>query len=90
MQCKSKISLKSCAWTHAVCKHMHTFLALNSSQSAFVLSIRIMETAVHCKMEGFLSLSLCLMSVFVHLIDDCSFHLQTLTHSVILHSSHTT
>lgn len=88
MQCKSKISLKSCAWTHAVCKQVHTSLALNSSQSAFVLSIRIMETAVHCKREGFLSLSLRLMSVLY--IDDCLFHLQTLTHSVILHSSHTT
>jgi len=30
-----KISLKSCAWTHVVCKHVHTSLALNSSQSAF-------------------------------------------------------
>lgn len=55
MQCKSKISLESCARTHAVCDRVHT-LALNSSWSTFVLSILILETAVHCMRERFIGL----------------------------------
>lgn len=65
MQCKSKISLKSCARNHVVCEHMHK-LALNSSWSTFVLSILILETAVHCMREGFISLPV--FNVSIHLI----------------------